>query len=409
MVSLNPIKHFFIVLIGILMLVVISRFSIAEERTSTFSGRVIDENGESGQRIKLAIKPIELVLGDETGHREPISSWVNTTTDMNGNFTLKNIKPGPSRLVMLPENGADYEIVSIQMGDLTFYSTAFLRHFPVWFGKIVFAFEPGEHTKDVIVNVKKPRMRISGKILLEDGTPLVNADVKLRVFDRKGDNPFYFLSSSRSSGASGGNVTTDAEGYFVSYFPDREAQHQALIQYKGVSERTRWFKLKEGQRKDGLVFRLRGIKKHQGKREAREKARQATWAMNPVNGHAYKMIHCKDYADAKAKAKSENAYIVAINDEAEQRWLEAAFLQKDFYWIGLVSTETGMKWSNGQPLTYTNWVSQQPDYKHNHKRDYNIAMTFSSKKWTAIDVGNPIYQMVKYAIIEKENMRVTTQ
>ena len=407
MINSNPIKH--AILIGILVLVVICFHSIAEEGTSTLSGRVIDEDGMSGRRIKLALKPIELNFGDETGPRAPISSWTRTTTDMNGNFTLKNIKSGPSRLVMLPENGSDYEIVSIQIGDLTFYSTAFLRNFPTWFGKIVFAIEPGEHTKDVIVNVKKPRMRISGRILLEDGTPLVNTEVDLTVFYRKGDNPIYFLSSSRSSGASGRNVEIDAEGYFVSYFPDRAAEHLVVVSYNGTMAKTRWIKIKEGQRKDGLVFRLRGLKKQQTKRVEREKARQAMWTINPENGHAYKKIQCKDFADAKAKAKFENAYLVAINDEAEQRWLEAAFLQKDFYWIGLVNTEDGMKWSNGQPLTYTNWVSQQLDYKPNHKRNTNIAMTFSSKKWTAIDVGNPIYQMVKYAIIERENLRVTTQ
>lgn len=402
-------KYCVSVLIGILLIIVISWYSIAEENTATLSGRVIDEEGMPGRNIKLGIKPIEMILGNEKTTKDPISSWVKTTTDMNGNFTLKDIKPGPSRLIMFPENGADYEIVSIQIGDLTFYSTAFLRHFPVWFGKIVFAFEPGEHTKNVIVNVKEPRMRISGKILLQDDTPLVNTKIDLTVFDRKGDNPIYFLSSSRSSGTSGGNAITDAEGYFVSYFPDREAQHQVMVQYKGATARTRWFKLKDGQHKDGLVFRLRGIKKHQTKKIEREKARQAIWAINPENGHAYKMIRCKDFSDAKAKAKSENAYVVAINDEAEQRWLEAAFSKKDFYWIGLISTEDELKWTNGQRLTYTNWVSQEPDDKTNNKRNYNIAMTFSSKKWTTIDVDNPIYQVVKYAIIEKENMRVTTQ
>ncbi len=407
MINSNLIKH--AIFIGILVLVLICFHSIAEEGTSTLSGRVIDEDGMPGQRIKLAMKPLDMILGREKTPRDPISSWVRTTTDMNGNFTLKNIKPGPSRLVMLPENGSDYEIVSIQIGDLTFYSTAFLRNFPTWFGKIVFAIEPEERTKDVIVNVKKPRMRISGRILLEDDTPLVNTEVDLTVFDRKGDNPIYFLSSSRSSGASGRNVETDAEGYFVSYFPDREAQHQVLVQYKGATARTRWFKLKENQHKDGLVLRLRGLKKHQDKRKERENARQAIWAINPENGHAYKMVQCKDFTDAVAKAKSENAYLVAINDEAEQRWLEAAFIQKDFYWIGLIITEDGIVWTNGQPLTYTNWTSQPPDYNPNNKRNANIAMTFSSKKWTAIDVGNPIYQMVKYAIIERENLRVTTQ
>ena len=379
--------------------------SIAQESTLTLSGRVINEDEMHVQRLKLAVKPIDMILGSEIGQREPILSWARTTTDMNGNFTIDNIKPGSSRLVMLPEHGSDYEIVSIQIGDLTFHSTAFLRHFPAWFGKITFAIEPGTHIENVVVNVKKPRMRISGSILLDDRTPLANTKIEITVFDRKGNSPIYSLSSSRSSGVSGGLITTDAEGNFVSYFPDREAEHMVVVQYKSVMARSVWFRIEEGQRKNGLVFRLRDLVKHQNKREEREKARQAMWAINPTNGHAYKKIQCKDFADAIAKAKSENAYLVSINDQAEQRWLEAAFTEKNFFWIGLIRTEDKdtWQWTNEEELTYANWVSQKLDYMSINNGNTNIVMTFSSKKWTAIDGNSPIFRMVKHAIIEKED------
>lgn len=412
MIHLFLYRHF-VAFVSVMMLVsaFFTTSGIAQQNTSTFSGSVVDTDGKPVPSLQLAVKPIEFVRGREIGERKPISTWVKSTTDKKGFFSFSNIDPGTSRLVMFPDHGSKYEIVSFQIGDITVHSTAFLQHHPTNFGKIIFGVAPNENITDVIVRVKKPRMRVSGRIFLPDGTPLVNTKFELYVSDRRGDSPIYALSSSRSSGLSGGMFTTDSEGYFVSYFPEEAGEHMVIVKFEGVTARTRWFRMKDGEQKDGLVFKLRNLDKKRAERAEREKAREAVWLINPANGHAYKKIKCESYADAITAAKSENAHLVAINDEAEQEWLEAAIPNKEFYWIGLSlpENEKAWKWRNGQPLTYTNWLTKKPDYVSVHKGKSAFVMEFSSKKWTAIDVENPIRKIVKYAIIEKEKLDSTVE
>lgn len=85
-----------------------------------------------------------------------------------------------------------------------------------------------------------------------------------------------------------------------------------------------------------------------------------SWVVNPANGHAYKKIRCGSLADAQKKAETEGAYLVTINDEAEQKWLSGIFGNR-LYWIGLSDAKTGGQWvwQNGDPLTYINWGLKQ--------------------------------------------------
>ncbi len=173
---LNPfsLKHFSISFIGLfLTLTAISTSCVAQQNTATLSGHVVDTHGQPVSLLQLAVKPVVIERGRETGQRKPILSWSKATTDDKGFFSITNIDTGASRLVMFPDHGSEYEIVSIQIGDLTFHSTAFLPNFPTWYGKITFGIEEGKQISNVVVTVKKPRMRISGKILLPDGEPLL--------------------------------------------------------------------------------------------------------------------------------------------------------------------------------------------------------------------------------------------
>ena len=113
--------------------------------------------------------------------------------------------------------------------------------------------------------------------------------------------------------------------------------------------------------------------------------------MNPENDHAYKKIQCDSWEDAKAKAEAEGAYLVAINDEAEQKWLEAVYPEKAFFWIGLRVSEKGTswQWDSGELLTYANWgAAGRPDSATNDEREVPIALIFASKKWMAIDTNS---------------------
>ncbi len=395
---------------SIAMFVVILVFSFlltwnatAQKTLSSISGKVIDAEGEPVADLKLAIKPVKINRGYEEGPLALIASWPRTVTDKEGHFSITNINPVPSRVVMFPEHGSDYEIMSLELGNITVYSTAFRPNFPVWFGKPTIAIEPGEHLENVVVNVQKPRMRISGRVVLPDGMPLANKEVYLTVRHRHRNTFLFFFSSGGGGGSSGRSVKTDSEGYFVTYSPDDEEEYMVSVKYEGVTAKTRWFRMKKGQRKDNLKLTLRGFEKH---KLNREKARQVVWTVNPENQHAYRRIECDSWEDAKAKAQAENAYLVAINDEAEQKWLESLYSEKVFFWIGMQVPEKGeaWRWNSGEPFTYANWgPSGKPDNISTSESKVPIALIFSTKKWMAIDSKNPLSSLVKKAIIEKNN------
>ena len=127
--------------------------------------------------------------------------------------------------------------------------------------------------------------------------------------------------------------------------------------------------------------------------------------MNPENDHAYRRIPCDSWEDAKAEAEAEGAYLVAINDAAEQKWLEALYPEKVFFWIGLRVPEkdASWQWDSGEPLTYVNWgTAGRPDNIAGSVAEIPIALIFASKRWMAIDAESRLRPAVKYAILEKE-------
>ena len=380
----------------------------AQDNTSSISGHVVNSNGDPVADIDLAIRPVIIKRRYEDGLREPFSSWSKTTTDKNGAFKLTKISPGTSRIVILPELGSPYEIQSIKIGDITIHSTAFRANHPTWFGKPTFAIDPGQTVENVIVNVQDARMRISGRVFIEDGTPLRNTVINLTVYHRDRDKFLFFFSSGGSGGSSGRMVTTDAQGYFVSYAPDDEEEYCVSVRYKGVFAKSTWFKLKKGQRKDNLKIQLRGIKNKIKLQEERQKSQQDMWSVNPKNKHAYKKIECNSWGEARMKAKVENAYLLIIDNQEEQEWIEARFTENVLFWIGLKAPENGQPWmwNDGSVVKYTNW--QQLDIPTNvFKKDLDIpiALLYANKKWFPIKEKSPLVPFVKYAIIEKDEYK----
>ena len=406
-------KFYVVSLVSIVVLTLLfSADSIAQTDKSSLSGRVLDTKGKPVAGLALGIKPVEMVEPRGMVPRTPFASWLRVVTDKEGRFSFHNIDVGSSQFVMFPESASDFEIISLEIGDLTFYSTAFLQNFPTWFGKLTFTIEPGTHLEDVVVNVKPPRMRIRGRVLLKDGTPLANTDISLTVRQRQWDTTLFIFPSGGSSGSSGRGVRTDAEGYFVSYYPDETSEYSVIVKYEGASAKSRWFRLKKGQRYDKLVLVLKDLEEHRLRRSERVKARLSVWVVNPENDHAYKRIKCDSWEDAKAKAEAENASLVAINDASEQKWLKAVYPEKAFFWIGLRVPEKGAawQWNNGEPFNYANWVaSQESDNVSTGGREIPIAMEFFSKRWMAIGSKSSFLPLVKYAILEKGRTPEATQ
>jgi hypothetical protein len=94
------------------------------------------------------------------------------------------------------------------------------------------------------------------------------------------------------------------------------------------------------------------------------------WQFKPATGHYYRLVLVDDirpvagltWTRAEEYALSVGGQLVTINDQAEQSWLAAAFTHPQL-WIGLTdqAVEGTWVWSSGEPVTYMNWVADQPD------------------------------------------------
>lgn len=129
------------------------------------------------------------------------------------------------------------------------------------------------------------------------------------------------------------------------------------------------------------------------------------WLVNPENGHAYRSVLCRSLKDAKKQAALNGAYLVAINDENEQKWLSGVF-GNNLYWIGLSDekTEGQWVWENGEPLTYSNWGKKGrfPRSTLTPERQDAVVLTFINGLWQAIGPGDLFWGYTKYAILEKD-------
>ena len=84
----------------------------------------------------------------------------------------------------------------------------------------------------------------------------------------------------------------------------------------------------------------------------------------------------------------------AINDEAEQNWLEQVFVPHRVL-IGLsdVEEEEQWQWHSGEPVTYTNWARDEPSDTGKGDEDYVILF---ANQW--VDIGSWRHKMEVYSV-----------
>ncbi|MDE0322324.1 MAG: lectin-like protein, partial [Candidatus Poribacteria bacterium] len=304
--------------------------------------------------------------------------------------------------------------------------------------QIGFSVKPGTHIENVEVTVQ-PRMRIRGRIVFKDGTPLASARAHLRFRSKTVDG-----SGNRQSG---GEPRTDAEGYFVYYLDEKDdpAFYTFSVEYQDISAEAGPIRINPGERLDGLTLTFDSepialqppshiapqppsdiVPQALPHTKTLDRPSAATpprprrsmpmskevWIVNPENLHAYKGIYCETRDDAIARAREENAHLVTINDAAEQTWLAKVFERK-FYWIGLSrvspvgasSEATQWRWESGEPITYANWL---PDYIFGESLDVServyAVMAFTDGKWYAVGPDSLVWRMTEMAILEKANV-----
>ena len=417
--------------------VILSLLTSLPSVAASFSGKVVDEAGVPVSGVTVALPP------------------QSAETDETGVFSMTDVAPSSVRnLMLLPVLQVDYEIRAVEIEGVTFYFDP-LR--PPWYdNRFPIAIEPGADVKDVEITVRL-RMRIRGRVLSADGTPLRDAKVQFEINQRS--------TNGRHTGSSSSPRNLDADGYFVEYV-EGPAFYTVTVAYQGQFAESEKILLEDGQRLDELVLTLsddpnaqspsKAVVKPvfkpavlaapeppvkpkvvipprahdpQSAEAARQREREGMWAINPDNRHAYKVIHCKTREAAEAKATAQGAHLVAINDAAEQHWLFEVFGQKrllkdkieqrwnlktfgqESLWIGLSDEikEGNLYWNNGEPVTYTNWHSPQKiveDTVHSQNGDVNQHYTVligSTGKWQLVRQGSSVAGLIEKAILEKEN------
>ena len=160
---------------------------------ASFSGRVVDEDGQPVEGLIIALPSFpgnsppdphrRIQVERPKGFEGVFAPAAPSETDTTGAFSVRNIAtPSVSRLTLFPERNSDYELRSIEIEGIPIYLDQHQHHF----GGLNFAIEPEADIENVEITVRL-RMRIRGRVLSADGTPLRNAQVNLRVNHRDVD------------------------------------------------------------------------------------------------------------------------------------------------------------------------------------------------------------------------------
>ena len=405
----KKILTFFVGIVALFLLSA-SESSAQEEALTTFTGRVIDGAGHPIAGLKMALVPVQDGHGawfpiEVEGHDWPDDPMAfQGETDAEGRFVITDAIVGPVLLGLFPYYKPEAQILKVQIGGMSFYPGG-----DAVGGGTVFTLESGEYIENVEITVQQ-FLQLRAKVLKMDGSPLANAQrIKFRVKQLSLDGE---IDGSRSW-----TTETDAEGNFVQYIPcyadGPMFYFMSVTGRGGGSAQLDPIVVKPEDLMHEAVFTFEdplppnvpGNAPHRFHAGASARVgggldAKGVWVINPGNGHAYKKIRFSGVEDAIAQATKEGAYLVAINDEAEQNWLNQVFVAHRAL-IGLsdVQEEGQWQWHSGEPVTYTNWARDEPQDTDKGDEDYVILF---ADQWMDIGPGDIRWRFIQTVLLEKE-------
>ena len=396
-------RKVFTVFVGIIALFLAgaSRSDAQKGALTTFTGRVIDGAGHPIAGLTVVLMPVEdgdgawfpIELNEREWSDDPMA--FQAETDAEGRFAITDAIVGPVLLGLFPYHKPEAQILKVQIGDMFLYAPE-----ESWGRGIVFSAEPGERIEDVEVTVQR-FLQFRGKVLKIDGSPLVNAQrVKFRVRQLSLDGEY--------DGRTSWTTETNAEGNFVQYIPpyvDGPMFYFMSVTCRDGSAQLDPIVVRPSDLMHEAVFTFEtplipdvpgnAAPRFHGGLDA-----TGVWIVNPENGHAYKKVPFSGVEDAIAQATKEGAYLVAINDAAEQHWLERAFSpMRTLIGLSDIEEEGQWQWHSGEPLTYTNWAQYEPQDTDNGDEDYVIMM---GDKWIDMGPGDIRWRFIQTVLFEKE-------
>ncbi len=85
------------------------------------------------------------------------------------------------------------------------------------------------------------------------------------------------------------------------------------------------------------------------------------WLQGP-SGNFYRAAVGDTWSNSSAAARSQGYELTSVQDSVEAQWLEATFGgTPDGFWIGLTDFSGTLEWSDGNPVTYTQWATGEPN------------------------------------------------
>lgn len=109
-------------------------------------------------------------------------------------------------------------------------------------------------------------------------------------------------------------------------------------------------------------------------------------------GSRYVAVEHGTIDEVRTAAAEIGGHLVSINSQSEQEWLTQTFQSSgETFLIGLTDQdqEGQFAWSNGDPVTYTNWAAGEPnDWHGNHHHGYmsgeDHVMMYGSGQWNDV-------------------------
>ena len=240
-------------------------------------------------------------------------------------------------------------------------------------------------------NIRIPQKQMRVQVVSANGTPLTNAHIRVQLLHTDLDGSGW--------GNSLDTKQTDAEGFFLKDLREDDEPHIYIlgVEYHGYLAKTDPFIIDEEKPKVPRLLTLNGDPTRDAGRTSdqayaaleRFLHTPAVWVVNPANGHAYKRIYCEDITDAITQAAVENAYVIALNDKAEEEWVKNAF-RRELFWIGLSDAAEEGKWSwhSGEPVEYTNWEEKYHAAEGDNTEMNNYVIVGFTGRWESVEVDS---------------------
>ncbi|MDE0087740.1 MAG: lectin-like protein [Candidatus Poribacteria bacterium] len=411
--------------------------------TSTFSGHVVDTEGNAVSGFMFGAQPVQFIDGSVVSEIFSVSQSVNkprtlsiSRTNTKGEFSFTDIESGPLRLYNLSEDiphdttrltsqmrylsslESEFEIISIKIGHLIIDNKT--GTLPLSSDRFIFGIKPGDAVENVKITVKQ-RTHILGRVVYANGSSLKNASVKIEMKEPRKESPDARIRRRNVDDySSKANIRTNDDGYF-SVYVEKPGAYFFRVKYIVLTAEAGPVEIENKAQQNELILKLNGtliftdtprhVIEAQDPTPPNDPQIPDVWVVNPANGHAYKLVACEDFYDAHLQATKNGAHLVSINDEAEHKWITEIF-GSGFFWIGLndLKKEGEWQWDGGEPATYIPWEPNEiyPEQTlSDAEKDY-VVMNFKGG-WQATGPESTVWIMTRQAILENDGLLSTIQ